>query len=98
MSKKEKASSPWKTLVSGSAHCSRPKAKKARAKACNAALSCDEKEPGSQRPRRSRYNSVEWCSLAPCADRKSTRLNSSHTVISYAVFCLKKKKKKKSTQ
>src|SRR5947207_6664214 len=28
-------------------------------------------------------------------DRKSTRLNSSHTVISYAVFCLKKKKKLK---
>src|SRR5947207_3620273 len=28
-------------------------------------------------------------------DRKSTRLNSSHTVISYAVFCLKKKKGKK---
>src|SRR5438034_6880139 len=27
-------------------------------------------------------------------DRKSTRLNSSHTVISYAVFCLKKKKDK----
>src|SRR5438132_5915914 len=27
-------------------------------------------------------------------DRKSTRLNSSHTVISYAVFCLKKKKQK----
>src|SRR5262252_10340452 len=40
--------------------------------------------------------------IAPCRggrhrgarrDRKSTRLNSSHTVISYAVFCLKKKKK-----
>src|SRR5256885_11653972 len=30
------------------------------------------------------------------ADRKSTRLNSSHLVISYAVFCLKKKKKKRS--
>src|SRR5437588_11584615 len=30
-------------------------------------------------------------------DRKSTRLNSSHTVISYAVFCLKKKKTKKPT-
>src|SRR5688572_32266954 len=30
------------------------------------------------------------------ADRKSTRLNSSHSQISYAVFCLKKKKKKKS--
>src|SRR5438034_3586073 len=28
-------------------------------------------------------------------DRKSTRLNSSHTVISYAVFCLKKKKTNK---
>src|SRR5258708_15452481 len=27
------------------------------------------------------------------ADRKSTRLNSSHQIISYAVFCLKKKKK-----
>src|SRR5690242_21630431 len=30
-------------------------------------------------------------------DRKSTRLNSSHMSISYAVFCLKKKKKKKLT-
>src|SRR5260221_5031070 len=29
---------------------------------------------------------------ASASDRKSTRLNSSHTVISYAVFCLKKKK------
>src|ERR1039457_6512640 len=29
-----------------------------------------------------------------CLDRKSTRLNSSHLVISYAVFCLKKKKTK----
>src|SRR2546422_151940 len=31
--------------------------------------------------------------IAPMADRKSTRLNSSHGYISYAVFCLKKKKK-----
>src|SRR3989475_3900999 len=30
-------------------------------------------------------------------DRKSTRLNSSHSQISYAVFCLKKKKKNKTT-
>src|SRR5256884_1495356 len=30
---------------------------------------------------------------AQCVDRKSTRLNSSHGYISYAVFCLKKKKK-----
>src|SRR5438034_5841404 len=34
---------------------------------------------------------------AGAQDRKSTRLNSSHTVISYAVFCLKKKKKKSET-
>src|SRR2546430_6223532 len=33
---------------------------------------------------------------AEAADRKSTRLNSSHSQISYAVFCLKKKKKKLS--
>src|SRR5437667_2218085 len=31
------------------------------------------------------------CSFAVAADRKSTRLNSSHITISYAVFCLKKK-------
>src|SRR5688572_33442735 len=31
----------------------------------------------------------------PARDRKSTRLNSSHSQISYAVFCLKKKKQKK---
>src|SRR5947208_12107813 len=31
-------------------------------------------------------------------DRKSTRLNSSHQIISYAVFCLKKKKKQKKSK
>src|SRR5256885_7901445 len=31
-------------------------------------------------------------------DRKSTRLNSSHLVISYAVFCLKKKKKEQASK
>src|SRR2546430_11301921 len=31
---------------------------------------------------------------ASCQDRKSTRLNSSHSQISYAVFCLKKKKRR----
>src|SRR2546427_5369162 len=31
-----------------------------------------------------------------CVDRKSTRLNSSHSQISYAVFCLKKKKNKRT--
>src|SRR2546430_6553097 len=33
------------------------------------------------------------CSVGDAVDRKSTRLNSSHSQISYAVFCLKKKKK-----
>src|SRR2546430_4864204 len=32
------------------------------------------------------------CKPAPSGDRKSTRLNSSHSQISYAVFCLKKKR------
>src|SRR2546422_2507148 len=35
------------------------------------------------------------CSTLAAGDRKSTRLNSSHGYISYAVFCLKKKKKKR---
>src|SRR5438034_6240705 len=38
--------------------------------------------------------SVDVSGRAVVLDRKSTRLNSSHTVISYAVFCLKKKKKR----
>src|SRR6266487_5696694 len=54
--------------------------------------------PGPRRDRRCRRG----CSLRACrsrdrgraGDRKSTRLNSSHPSISYAVFCLKKKKKK----
>src|SRR2546429_4908060 len=36
--------------------------------------------------------------LSPFRDRKSTRLNSSHGYISYAVFCLKKKKKTNNTR
>src|SRR5438034_1317230 len=36
----------------------------------------------------------QWAAARSEQDRKSTRLNSSHTVISYAVFCLKKKKNK----
>src|SRR5256885_9902026 len=39
---------------------------------------------------------IEALTRACTLDRKSTRLNSSHLVISYAVFCLKKKKKNKS--
>src|SRR2546426_2597722 len=41
-----------------------------------------------------RDSACDCCRCQEAADRKSTRLNSSHLVISYAVFCLKKKKKK----
>src|SRR5256885_8347689 len=37
-------------------------------------------------------DAATWIHATEPADRKSTRLNSSHLVISYAVFCLKKKK------
>src|SRR5260221_6825790 len=55
-------------------------------------------ERGGERPRERRLadtrqilDDVLVCLFAE-GDRKSTRLNSSHTVISYAVFCLKKKR------
>src|SRR5215211_4342122 len=53
-----------------------------------------EGQQWSRKPGNS-YSRPQAARIAPGRDRKSTRLNSSHTVISYAVFCLKKKKKKK---
>src|SRR5260221_9602701 len=51
---------------------------------------------GKDRPRQSLAGPhVDPPPGSDCRDRKSTRLNSSHTVISYAVFCLKKKKSKR---
>src|SRR2546427_7783365 len=47
----------------------------------------------SYRDRGGKYQGQVGVTL-PKADRKSTRLNSSHSQISYAVFCLKKKKNK----
>src|SRR5207248_10932535 len=44
---------------------------------------------------RSKTSATRSSAAPPQGDRKSTRLNSSHRTISYAVFCLKKKKKKK---
>src|SRR2546426_4376709 len=44
---------------------------------------------------RAERHGLWWCGRG--RDRKSTRLNSSHLVISYAVFCLKKKKIKDNT-
>src|SRR2546422_10715211 len=49
------------------------------------------RSPSQARPPRA---TVRPAGSEPGADRKSTRLNSSHGYISYAVFCLKKKKKK----
>src|SRR3989442_9844463 len=52
----------------------------------------------NQRAHRSRFASPRLTnSLRSTPDRKSTRLNSSHVRISYAVFCLKKKKKNRET-
>src|SRR5256885_10805855 len=67
---------------------------------------CDRRMPGTfsssaagSPASRSRSASTKPASPAECSrprDRKSTRLNSSHLVISYAVFCLKKKKNRSS--
>src|SRR5438132_2588184 len=59
-----------------------------------ATLEIADKQPRPQRGLRNGNSLVDGLSRMVHLDRKSTRLNSSHTVISYAVFCLKKKKKK----
>src|SRR2546422_5164367 len=58
----------------------------------------DDEEPArsNQRRRRCRCRARRQ-RVALDRDRKSTRLNSSHGYISYAVFCLKKKKKRRLT-
>src|SRR5215467_15773244 len=57
------------------------------------ALPISRAAPGRSRGAAPRSSLLRSCPAS--RDRKSTRLNSSHLVISYAVFCLKKKKKKK---
>src|SRR5438034_7097631 len=52
----------------------------------------------ARRPPACRPSSRPWWARSRPRDRKSTRLNSSHTVISYAVFCLKKKNKKRKIE
>src|SRR2546426_2255398 len=58
---------------------------------------CEAKNPGFLKTRRiwKCRDCGRQFSVKLGTDRKSTRLNSSHLVISYAVFCLKKKKKDK---
>src|SRR3712207_7378542 len=56
---------------------------------------CRARRPQRRPPRRRRRRTERGRRPPPCPrrpDRKSTRLNSSHANISYAVFCLKKKK------
>src|SRR2546426_8509240 len=55
--------------------------------------------PNTSRPQPERQwpPAQQWRNSESRRDRKSTRLNSSHLVISYAVFCLKKKNKKELT-
>src|SRR5690606_41450170 len=56
-----------------------------------------DKQPGNPRQETLEFNKrqIDYCQFSPdCRDRKSTRLNSSHVKISYAVFCLKKKTNK----
>src|SRR2546428_9438611 len=54
---------------------------------------CTWPQRGPRVRRRGRIGQVVRGMLIAAVDRKSTRLNSSHDQISYAVFCLKKKKK-----
>src|SRR5207244_11057988 len=59
------------------------------------AVIVDTFEQRTQRPRRRQrayYSGKKKAHTLKSQDRKSTRLNSSHQIISYAVFCLKKKK------
>src|SRR2546427_8435123 len=53
-------------------------------------------DSGKQKPT-TRFDEMFEPELNERGDRKSTRLNSSHSQISYAVFCLKKKKKRPTT-
>src|SRR2546426_9388102 len=70
--------SPWFSPTNSSGRCPRHGGRRSGTIPCEARTTTTrERAEGRELP----------------ADRKSTRLNSSHLVISYAVFCLKKKKK-----
>src|SRR2546427_6092160 len=69
-----------------SLHDALPICDRCRAATVRSGLACDATESAHPGWRRSRHGRC-----ATRQDRKSTRLNSSHSQISYAVFCLKKK-------
>src|SRR2546430_17067344 len=56
-------------------------------------LKCSAAPPATDEAELPPLTSMEEPGVRSAADRKSTRLNSSHSQISYAVFCLKKKKR-----
>src|SRR5438034_4187595 len=62
-------------------------------KTCSPSATLSRRSSGDAHHGRRRAQSTSGKPEAVLLDRKSTRLNSSHTVISYAVFCLKKKNK-----
>src|SRR5207302_4914307 len=72
--------------ISARGRASRPRPRRGRPAPCAPAgpRAGERRSPAQTRCRRARGGAL---------DRKSTRLNSSHVKISYAVFCLKKKKK-----
>src|SRR6266853_925848 len=87
MKKPQNTGSEYSTRPLKPAFWKAPKTTRARAIApCTSIAVRGEPLASSQRPRKPRSGQSR--------DRKSTRLNSSHSQISYAVFCLKKKKKK----
>src|SRR2546427_9458452 len=98
----EKGESPWQLIASwerpspSSACCLLPASQSAALLRPSRRLRSRSSPP----PRGSTSNTT-WCPTGPCrptsSDRKSTRLNSSHSQISYAVFCLKKKTNKQAT-
>src|SRR2546427_9042053 len=57
-----------------------------------------DKSPDEPGVNAARLRRMALSGLVHAGDRKSTRLNSSHSQISYAVFCLKKKKEQVTTQ
>src|SRR5690349_22780913 len=63
-----------------------------------ATLGLLDREHDRGQPRRASRDRAAVCRAHARQDRKSTRLNSSHVEISYAVFCLKKNKQKKQTE
>src|SRR5689334_24771918 len=90
---------PYTTLFRSRAHADparvRPERDEGRAREARAG---EDRGAGlaahSGQPGRRRGAALFFSTIARGEDRKSTRLNSSHSSISYAVFCLKKKKQK----